>query len=43
MAFLLPNFCGFIVFTAGPIIIKGRYTQPGEGFITLSGMLPIST
>ncbi len=27
------------VFTAGPIIIKGRYTHPGDGFITLSGML----
>ena len=27
------------VFSAGPIIIKGRYTHPGEGDITLHGIL----
>lgn len=27
------------VFTAGPIVLKGRYTRGGEGDITLSGIL----
>ena len=27
------------VFSAGPIIVKGRYTHPGEGDITLRGIL----
>jgi len=27
------------VFTAGPVIIKGRYTQAADGFITVRGLL----
>lgn len=27
------------VFTAAPVVLKGRYTKPGNGFVTVSGTL----